>query len=105
MHHAGLYAAQELKQEIKPLPAEYGRSGVHHPAMHHPSAWNPPPVTGAYLGMGSNSGKNRRKYSQIVNPQEMNIFRIRGKYNQLETMQNKTKFFLPMEVSQYSSRT
>merc|ERR1719468_813240 len=55
MHH-GLYA-QELKQEIKPLPADYGRS-VHHPAMHHPSPWQPP-VTGAYLGMGgTNSGTN-----------------------------------------------
>ena len=51
MHH-GLYA-QELKQEIKPLPGDYGR--VHH-SMHHPSAWQPP--TGAYLGMGSNSGTN-----------------------------------------------
>ena len=53
--HYGLHA-QELKQEIKPLPSEYGRA-VHHPAMHHPSAWQPP-VTGAYLGMGSNSGTN-----------------------------------------------
>ena len=48
---------KELKQEIKPLPSDYGRS-VHHPAMHHPSAWQPP-VTGAYLGMGgTNSGTN-----------------------------------------------
>ena len=54
--HYGLHA-QELKQEIKPLPSEYGRAGVHHPAMHHPSAWQPP-VTGAYLGMGTNSGTN-----------------------------------------------
>ena len=53
--HYGLHA-QELKQEIKPLPAEYGRA-VHHPAMHHPSVWQPP-VTGAYLGMGTNSGTN-----------------------------------------------
>ena len=53
--HYGLHA-QELKQEIKPLPGEYGRA-VHHPAMHHPSAWQPP-VTGAYLGMGTNSGTN-----------------------------------------------
>jgi len=50
--HYGLHA-QELKQEIKPLP-DYSR---HHPAMHHPSAWQPP-VTGAYLGMGTNSGTN-----------------------------------------------
>ena len=54
--HYGLHA-QELKQEIKPLPSEYGRAGVHHPAMHHPTAWQPP-VTGAYLGMGTNSGTN-----------------------------------------------
>ena len=27
------------------------------PAMHHPTAWQPP-VTGAYLGMGTNSGTN-----------------------------------------------
>ena len=53
--HYGLHA-QELKQEIKPLPSDYGRA-VHHPAMHHPSAWQPP-VTGAYLGMGTNSGTN-----------------------------------------------
>jgi class 3 POU domain transcription factor len=53
--HYGLHA-QELKQEIKPLPGDYGRA-VHHPAMHHPSAWQPP-VTGAYLGMGTNSGTN-----------------------------------------------
>jgi hypothetical protein len=33
MHHLGY--AQELKQEIKPLPGDYGRA-VHHP-MHHPS--------------------------------------------------------------------
>ncbi len=32
-HHLGY--AQELKQEIKPLPGDYGRA-VHHP-MHHPS--------------------------------------------------------------------
>ena len=33
---------------------------MHHPAMVHPShptAWQPP-VTGAYLGMGTNSGTN-----------------------------------------------
>ena len=53
--HYGLHA-QELKQEIKPLPGEYGRGVVHHP-MHHPAAWQPP-VTGAYLGMGTNSGTN-----------------------------------------------
>ena len=52
--HYGLHA-QELKQEIKPLPSDYGRA-VHH-SMHHPSAWQPP-VTGAYLGMGTNSGTN-----------------------------------------------
>ena len=50
-----LYAHQDLKQEIKPLPGDYGRA-VHHP-MHHPAAWQPP-VTGAYLGMGTNSGTN-----------------------------------------------
>jgi len=54
MHPYGIHA-QELKQEIKPLPSDYGRA-VHHP-MHHPSAWQPP-VTGAYLGMGTNSGTN-----------------------------------------------
>ena len=53
--HYGLHA-QELKQEIKPLPSDYGRAVNPHP-MHHPSAWQPP-VTGAYLGMGTNSGTN-----------------------------------------------
>ena len=52
--HYGLHA-QGLKQEIKPMPEDYGRA-VHHP-MHHPAAWQPP-VTGAYLGMGTNSGTN-----------------------------------------------
>jgi len=66
--HYGLHPAhsasaaslpQDLKQEIKPLPGEYG-GRVHHPAMvhaGHPTAWQPP-VTGAYLGMGTNSGTN-----------------------------------------------
>ena len=53
--HYGLHA-QELKQEIKPLPADYGRVAAHHPAMHH--SMYQPPVTGAYLGMGTNSGTN-----------------------------------------------
>ena len=55
-HYTGLHAQPELKQEIKPLPADYGRVAAHHPAMHH--SMYQPPVTGAYLGMGTNSGTN-----------------------------------------------
>lgn len=55
-HYTGLHPQPELKQEIKPLPADYGRVAAHHPAMHH--TMYQPPVTGAYLGMGTNSGTN-----------------------------------------------
>ena len=55
-HYTGLHPQPELKQEIKPLPADYGRVAAHHPAMHH--SMYQPPVTGAYLGMGTNSGTN-----------------------------------------------
>jgi len=55
-HYTGLHTQPELKQEIKPLPADYGRVAAHHPAMHH--TMYQPPVTGAYLGMGTNSGTN-----------------------------------------------
>jgi len=63
-HYGSLHAVAtnpDLKQEIKPLSVagEYGRVPTHHPAMHHPAApWQHPPVSGAYLGMGSNSGTN-----------------------------------------------